>query len=86
LVSRHRPHHADRLVKEVRVKDFDSHSVRALLASRALLVKIKRDLENQIRGLRSMTFVVVSIYAATVLLHVGTAAWIVRACALAVEN
>ena len=37
--------------KEVRVKDIDSHSVRALLASRALLVKIKRDLENQIRGL-----------------------------------
>jgi transposase len=37
--------------KEVRVKDVDSHSVRALLASRALLVKIKRDLENQIRGL-----------------------------------
>src|SRR3981081_2702686 len=36
--------------KEVRVKDLDSHSVRALLASRALLVKIKRDLENQIRG------------------------------------
>jgi len=34
----------------VRVKDLDSHSVRALLASRALLVKIKRDLENQIRG------------------------------------
>ena len=37
--------------KEVRVKDLDSHSVRAMLASRALLVKIKRDLENQIRGL-----------------------------------
>jgi transposase len=37
--------------KEVSVKDIDSHSVRALLASRALLVKIKRDLENQIRGL-----------------------------------
>jgi transposase len=37
--------------KEVRVKDLDSHSARALLASRALLVKIKRDLENQIRGL-----------------------------------
>jgi len=33
------------------VKDLDSHSVTALLASRALLVKIKRDLENQIRGL-----------------------------------
>src|SRR3979490_1548449 len=37
--------------KEVRVKDLDSHMVRALLASRALLVKIKRDLENQVRGL-----------------------------------
>ena len=37
--------------KEVRVKDIDSHSVRALLASRVLLVKIKRDLENQVRGL-----------------------------------
>jgi transposase len=37
--------------KEVHVKDIDSHSVRALLASRALLVKIKRDLENHIRGL-----------------------------------
>ena len=37
--------------KEVRVKDLDSHSVRALLASRALLVKIRRDLENQVRGL-----------------------------------
>ena len=33
------------------VKDIDSHSVRALLASRALLVKIKRDLENHVRGL-----------------------------------
>src|ERR1700726_3483544 len=37
--------------KEGRVKDLDSHLVKALLASRALLVKIKRDLENQIRGL-----------------------------------
>ena len=37
--------------KEVRVKDLGSHSVRALLASRALPVKIKRDLENQVRGL-----------------------------------
>ena len=37
--------------KEVHVKDLDSHAVRALLASRALLVKIKRDLENQVRGL-----------------------------------
>jgi transposase len=37
--------------KEVRVKDLDSHAVKALLASRALLVKIKRDLGNQVRGL-----------------------------------
>ena len=37
--------------KEVRVKGLDSHTVKALQASRALLVKIKRDLENQIGGL-----------------------------------
>ena len=37
--------------REVRVKGLDSHATKALLASRALLVKIKRDLENQIRGL-----------------------------------
>jgi len=37
--------------KEVRVKDLDSHAVKALLASRALLVKLKRDVENQVRGL-----------------------------------
>jgi transposase len=37
--------------KEVRVKDLDSHAIKALVVSRALLVKIKRDLENQIRGL-----------------------------------
>jgi len=36
--------------KQVRVKDLESHYIRALLASRALLVKIKRDLENQVRG------------------------------------
>jgi transposase len=35
----------------VRVKSLDSHATKALLASRALLVKVKRDLENQIRGL-----------------------------------
>jgi transposase len=46
--------------KEVRVKDLDSHSVRALLASRALLVKIKRDLENQIRGLLKNVGLVIS--------------------------
>jgi transposase len=37
--------------KEVRLKGFDSHAVRVLLTSRAMLVRIKRDLENQIRGL-----------------------------------
>ena len=36
--------------KEVRVKDRNSHAIKALLVGRALLVKIKRDLENQIRG------------------------------------
>jgi transposase len=36
--------------KEVHVKDLDSHAVKALLVSRALLVKIKRDLEYQIRA------------------------------------
>ena len=36
--------------KEVLVKRLSCHEVRAALNSRALLVKIKRDLENQIRG------------------------------------
>jgi transposase len=31
--------------KEVRVKDLDSHAIKALLVSRALLVKIKRDVD-----------------------------------------
>ena len=31
--------------KEVRAKDLDSHAIKALLVSRALLVKIKRDIE-----------------------------------------
>ena len=46
--------------KEVRVKGLDNHSVSALLASRALLVKIKRDLENQIRG-RAVTSEIASV-------------------------
>ena len=37
--------------REVRVKGLDSHAIKAVLVSRALLVRIKRDLENQIRGL-----------------------------------
>ena len=37
--------------KEVQVKSIECHEIRAGLNSRALLVKIKRDLSNQIRGL-----------------------------------
>jgi hypothetical protein len=37
--------------RELRVKGLDSHTVKALLVSQALLVKIKRDLENQTREL-----------------------------------
>ena len=37
--------------KEVQVKSLACHEVRAVLNSRAQLVKIKRDLENQVRGL-----------------------------------
>ena len=37
--------------KEVQVKSVSCHEIRAVLSSRAQLVKIKRDLENQIRGL-----------------------------------
>src|SRR5262245_18386042 len=37
--------------KEVCVKNFDNHAIKALLASLALLVRMKRDLENQIRGI-----------------------------------
>ena len=37
--------------KEVHVKALENHAIKALLVSRALLVKIKRDLENQVRGL-----------------------------------
>lgn len=37
--------------REVQIKSPHSDMIRALLTSRALLVKIRRDLENQIRGL-----------------------------------
>jgi len=37
--------------KEVQVKSVRCHEIRAVLNSRAQLVKIKRDLENEIRGL-----------------------------------
>ena len=37
--------------REVRVKSMQSHHVRSLLSARGQLVKMRRDLENQIRGL-----------------------------------
>jgi len=37
--------------RQVHVKHLDAHAIKALLVSRALLVRMKRDLENQIRGL-----------------------------------
>ncbi|SFU59319.1 hypothetical protein [Bradyrhizobium arachidis] len=37
--------------KEVCVKDLENHATKALLVSRALLVKTKRDIENQVRRL-----------------------------------
>jgi transposase len=37
--------------KEVQVKSLSCHEVRAVMISRAQLVKTKVDLENQIRGL-----------------------------------
>ena len=46
--------------KEVRVKDLDNHAVKALLASRVLLVKIKRDLD-QVCGLLRNVGLVISV-------------------------
>ena len=37
--------------REVQAKSPDSHATRALLNSRALLVRIQRDVENQVRDL-----------------------------------
>ena len=37
--------------KEVRVKSVESHTIKSLLCSRGLLMKMRCDLENQIRGL-----------------------------------
>jgi transposase len=37
--------------RQVQVKSPHSHAIRGLLNSRALLVKVQRDLENQVRGL-----------------------------------
>lgn len=45
--------------REVQIKSPRSDATRALLSSRALLIKIKRDLENQIRGLLKCTGLVI---------------------------
>lgn len=37
--------------REVRVKRLESHAIKALLVGRALLVEIRGEIENQIRGL-----------------------------------
>src|SRR5258705_12587563 len=37
--------------REGRVKRLDSHAIKALLVGRALLVKMRGEIENQIRGL-----------------------------------
>ena len=45
--------------KEVQVKSVSCHEIRAVLNSRAQLVKIKRDIKNQIRGLlKNLGFVI----------------------------
>ncbi len=49
--------------KEVQVKSIECHEIRAGLNSRALLVKIKRDLSNQIRGvLKNLGLIVGKAY------------------------
>ena len=55
--------------KQVRVKSLDSHAIKALLVSRALLVKIKRDLENQMRGLLKNLGLVIGRAKMTVFVH-----------------
>ena len=77
--------------KEVRVKDLDSHATKALLVSRALLVKIKRDIENQIRGLLKNLGLVVGrakmnvfamraaeLFARRLRLHAATAEFVIE--------
>ena len=55
--------------KEVQVKSLSCHEIRAVLSSRAQLVKIKRDLENQIRGLLKNLGLVIGKAGGTVFRH-----------------
>ncbi len=55
--------------KEVRVKRISGHEIRAVLNSRALLVKVKRDLENQVRGLLKNHGLVIGKAGGTVFRH-----------------
>jgi transposase len=45
--------------RQVQIKSPHSHAIRGLLNSRSLLVKIQRDLENQIRGLLKSTGLII---------------------------
>ena len=45
--------------RQVQIKSSQSDAIRALLNSRALLVKMKRDIENQVRGLLKISGLVV---------------------------
>ncbi len=55
--------------KEVRVKRISCHEIRAVLNSRDLLVKVKRDLENQVRGLLKNRGLVIGKVGRTVFRH-----------------
>jgi len=64
-------------------KDLNSHAVKALLVSRALLVKIKRDLENQIRGLLKNPGLVIGRAKMNVFLPSALRSWPELAAAVA---
>ncbi len=61
--------------KEVQVKSLPCHEVRALLNSRAQLVKIERDLENQIRGLARRTLACELARPAAMCSATGSKSW-----------
>ncbi len=55
--------------KEIQVKSLSCHEVRAVLNSRAQLVKVKRDLENQIRGLLKIHGLVIGKVGGNIFRH-----------------
>jgi transposase len=72
--------------KEVQVKSVLCHEIRAVLNSRAQLVKIKRDLENQIRGLLKNLGLVVGKAGGNVFLRREIASLTRKLLALARDN